>query len=711
MLHRLALIDTHRLLVLLALVSGVLWAVPCCGQSVTRVDREENARSIDSLRLDSPIPIYVSKGESQQLLRAVKDLRRDLHKVLGREFPITNDKQRLRRGRAIVVIGPDADVAIGKGRWTKGREAHRVFVADTKGAQHIVLQGADMRGAIYAVYSFSEHLLGIPPLWQWASQKIERRDHIVIPLSTDLRFNSPSVRWRAFFPNDQDYQRTWHVSPSKFDVVAETALRLKLNAWDTETVVDDSLTRLTEAAETAQERGLVVMSTHTSPLGTSMEKKRWDTYWQEIRGVTPPEMRSSDLASLTEYWKHSIDVIVSKKVETIWTVTFRAPGDYGFWEAFEDAPATDVERAALVQTILKRQVELVDKFGGDRPTMRIPLYNELSDYFLAGLLQLPARSDVIWNLVSARRDHFPPKGVREYRFADDQPLGLYFNMNFVSTGSHVVAGEGPWKMEANFRTINSLNRTPLEFSIVNSGNFREFVMEISANARMMWDFDDYDTDSFLQDFSAQYFGPEYGPQIAELYRKYYHSYWQQRKPSIAGFERQYLFQDLRYARAMREIRRCLKSGKPINEPLFTDQAGYFHIVPEDTGATNVLDAILLGTAQSMAKLKLVTTEADELMQQLPAQRRLFFNDNLRAPSHFMLGINQSLHSLALAVRNSDQPEEKKQHLRDALTAFRQARKVLRETEHGIFEDWYPKPGQRDYFGFNGMESGISQLLE
>lgn len=711
MLQRHTPLTARCLLPVLILVAGVIWNLPCCGQSVTKFDREQNTDTNRSVRLDSPIPIYVAKGESRPLQRAVKDLQRDLQNVLGKKCPITHDKQQLRRGTAIVVIGPDADVSLGKAGWAKGREAHRVFVAEAANSPYIVLQGADTRGAIYAVYTFSEKFLGIPPLWLWASHEVERRKHIDVPLSTDLLFDSPSVRWRAFFPNDQDYQKTWDVSPSKLDAVAETVLRLKLNAWDTDTIVDDSMKGISDAARVAQERGIVAMSTHTSPLGTGMQQERWNNYWQNIRGVTPPEMRSSDLANLSAFWKHCIELIVSKDIETIWTVTFRAPGDHAFWEAYEDAPTTDLERAALVQTILKRQVELVNKFGGDRSTIRIPLYNELSDFFLAGLLELPARKNVIWNLVSARRDHFPPHGVREFRFPDDQPLGLYFNMNFVSTGSHVVAGEGPWKMEANFRTIESLNRAPLEFSIVNTGNFREFVMELSANARMMWDFDGYDSDSFLQDFATQYFGSEHAAPIAELYRKYYDSYWQQRNPSIEGFERQYIFQDLRYARAMREIRQCLKSGKPINEQIFTAQDGFFRIIPEDTGATNVLDAILLGTAQSIEKLERVTAEADMLMQQLPKDRRTFFNDNLRVPSHFMLRLNQSLHALALASRASDQPGEKNEHLRTALTSFRQARKVLRETEHGIFEDWYPKPGERDHFGFNGMESGISQLLD
>lgn len=72
------------------------------------------------------------------------------------------------------------------------------------------------------------------------------------------------------------------------------------------------------------------------------------------------------------------------------------------------------------------------------------------------------------------------------------------NFQFTSTGAHLAAAEGPWKMEFNFRYVNS--RRSLALSVVNAGNLREFVMELSANASMMWDMVTYDTDEFLYDF-------------------------------------------------------------------------------------------------------------------------------------------------------------------------------------------------------------------
>jgi len=48
-------------------------------------------------------------------------------------------------------------------------------------------------------------------------------------------------------------------------------------------------------------------------------------------------------------------------------------------------------------------------------------------------------------------------------------------------------------MEFNYRYVNS--KSPLYFSMVNVGNMREFLLELSANARMLWDYSNYDTEA------------------------------------------------------------------------------------------------------------------------------------------------------------------------------------------------------------------------
>ena len=81
-------------------------------------------------------------------------------------------------------------------------------------------------------------------------------------------------------------------------------------------------------------------------------------------------------------------------------------------------------------------------------------------------------------------------------------------------------------MEYNYRYVNS--KAPLEFSVVNAGNIREFVFSMSANAKMMWNLEAYSTDQWLKDFCAQYFGKKYANEVADLYHDYFYAYWQQK---------------------------------------------------------------------------------------------------------------------------------------------------------------------------------------
>ena len=140
--------------------------------------------------------------------------------------------------------------------------------------------------------------------------------------------------------------------------------------------------------------------------------------------------------------------------------------------------------------MIRIQLAMIKKATGENdPFVRMTFYDELSDLLAKGYLQPPTGKNMLWTFVAGRRDHYP------------------------------------WKMEANYRYVNT--RGPLTFSVVNAGNLREFVMEMSANARMMWDMKAYNTDSFLIDFCTQYFGKEHAAEAAKLYHDYYYAYWQQ----------------------------------------------------------------------------------------------------------------------------------------------------------------------------------------
>lgn len=53
----------------------------------------------------------------------------------------------------------------------------------------------------------------------------------------------------------------------------------------------------------------------------------------------------------------------------------------------------------------------------------------------------------------------------------------------------------------------------------------------------------------------------------QLYRDYYHAYWEQKSAEFPGLERQFIFHDLRYARVFKQISEHFEhfSPNPLKE--------------------------------------------------------------------------------------------------------------------------------------------------
>jgi hypothetical protein len=365
----------------------------------------------------------------------------------------------------------------------------------------------------------------------------------------------------------------------------------------------------------------------------------------------------------------------------------------------------------VIAEMMARQVALLKELTHDSaPLARLTLYNENSDFFALGLLRPPDEPNLIWTFVAARRDHFPAADVRGYRNDAKRPVGYYMNLQFTSSGAHLAQAEGPWKMEQNFRMVNDISRQRLELAVVNAGNIREFLLELSANAAMMNDFDGYRTDRFVERFCRQYFGAENAAAVAALYRGFYDAFWTQKRPDLPGFNRQYLFQDQRYARAIEELLNQLRKGRnlnPLNERARDDAGGYYRIVPADNDADNQVDAILHGTAASIDRLAPVVERADALLPMIPEQGRAFFNDNLRVQARFMLHLNRALQSVARAMAALPDQDRAVQSLRAARQSVSAMRDVLREAEHDRFTGWYDSDR---LFGMNRLGERIDRAI-
>lgn len=654
------------------------------------------------------IKIVLADNEPAALRLAVETLCNDFMKVTGSAPEIVTTINEADGEPVIVVINRETN-ALGlpqeELRPLDGFESHRVWTDPI--SKRIYLDGKDMRGSIYAVYTFAERFLEVPPLWFWSSWVPKQKERIEVPENTDFYFQSPQVRYRTWLPNDTDLWSAWiRLSQENNEIVYETMLRLKLNTMENGGLAYPGIT---EGMKLSQKYGLVVTSHHMIMLNTSFSS--WDKYWKNVKGMNvSPELRLSNLDKIVEFWEYGAKTVSESGVENIWNIAFRGAGDQPFWIIFPDAPATEPKRAEVINRMLQIQMDIINKYAKEKePYVRITFYDEMADLVTSGLVRPPANKNMIWTFCSGRRDHYPYNDIQRFDPEIPVKLGYYMNLQFTSTGSHLAPGEGPWKMEFNYRYVNG--KSPLYLSVLNSGNFREFLYTMSANAKMLWNYDGFSTDTWTRDFAAQYFGEENADEIAGLYKDYFYAFWTQRKPDFpGGMERQFIFQDQRHSRAIFYISETFFNYNPNPLP---DRFGYervsgrvFRVIPEDNGVDNQVDAMLKGMSESAEKFGRVTDRCMEIMPKLPIEKQPFFYDNLIAYSSFMEHLSRTLYHYVYAYKHQDDKKVLTENLNTAYSEMEAARDALYASQRGAFDTWYASDR---IFGLNATLETIDKI--
>lgn len=662
-----------------------------------------------NLELKSGFTIYVNDTTSVPIKNSIDILQRDIEKVLGKKAHIVTKIDDLEglENALIIVHGDSPDLALPK---LTGYERHKLY--PHKG--NLVIQGADLRGTLYAIYTFSEKFLGVKPLWYWSFLEPTKKESIKISDSFVFDSGEPYVKFRAWFPNDRDMILPWlKESKVKNEIWMETMLRLKLNTIELDNCTNFSSSKkyaVTNNTKIINRYGLKITFHHTSALNSPYNK--WDDYWVKIRKMKAPELLIKNVSQLEDYWRYNVKSLVDNGINPLWTITFRGARDIPFWYSFKDAPESMEERAKIINEMVTRQVQILkEETGNEYPDVRMIFYDELSDLLAEGLLVPPNEKNLIWNFVAARRDHFPNKDIRAIPISKTTKLGYYMNLQFTSTGSHLAQAEGPWKMEKNYRFLDSKNEEPFYFSVVNAGNIKEHLLTLSANADMMWNFNTYDSDQFLNNFCSNYYGEKYAKSIANLYTDFFYSYWRQKKNDLPEFERQYNFHDLRYKQAILQI-----SDKFFEEVNMNPLEDYsweqlpnrtFRIVPKDSNTKTQIEAILKGTNKSYRDFRKVALAADSTYQVLNNANKVFFNDNLRSPSYFMMYLNEALYNYCLAYTTKP-VTEKEGYLKKSLNAAKNARKSIYQTAHGKFETWY---SEERIFDIDDMINRIDETIK
>ena len=285
------------------------------------------------------------------------------------------------------------------------------------------------------------------------------------------------------------------------------------------------------------------------------------------------------------------------------------------------------------------------------------------------------------------------------RTSTGQEFGYYFNLQFFTTGSHVTEGEGPWKMEANLQQVTrGLPPGRLDLVVLNIGNLREFTMEVSVGSRLLWD-DKMNADDALEDFCAEYFNPAMAEEIRDAYHDYYYAYWRQRAPDLKDFPRQYIFHDLRYARAAENLLERIETGRYTSDPLFRDPH-MLKIDPAYSGASDEAHAIVNGSTAAATRFQEVVTTVQHIVEQASPESRRFLNESLLSDAKFMLAANLFLRDVANGYISVEDPPSAKRALFAASIHLEEMRAAIATRETSSMPDWYQHETKFDLPGMS-----------
>lgn len=336
--------------------------------------------------------IVVAQQEPGPVLRAAKDLQSDFAKVFGSAPKIGNDLTASGPVTLVIAEAENVPADLGCAKSTD-RESFAFSVlnaGDGSAKRHIVcLVGADMRGTIYAIYEFSQKVLGVDPMYLWTDKEPAKRASIALPADFEHTYPSPVFKYRGFFINDEDLLTGW-VTPKKgeqtgialstWDMIFETILRLKGNMIVPGTWIFPDDAQLHAAAE----RGLVINQHHATPLGVNAARWPKDVPYNYS---THPEI-------LRRAWTDAVNAY-NPDEEILWTVGLRGLSDQPYDALDPSVHNNDPLLGKRVSEAIAEQIKIV-RAKYPKAQFISNLWMEGDRLMQEGYLKIPPEVSLVW---------------------------------------------------------------------------------------------------------------------------------------------------------------------------------------------------------------------------------------------------------------------------------------------------------------------------
>ena len=415
------------------------------------------------------------------------------------------------------------------------------YAIDTQGG-NLYITGSDARGLAYGVLHVSE-AIGVSPWYWFADVPIDKANKRVFDYEENYVSQSPSVKYRGFFINDEDWGlKTWaaktfeknlgDIGPKTYDRVCELILRLKGN------MLAPAMHSCTgafyshpESQVVADKWGIMITTSHCEPLlFNNAAKSEWD---KQRDGEWNYETNSATILK-----KLDDRIRETAQYDNIYTTGLRGLHD----EAMKGS--TDPkDRARTLEKVIAKQREILVKYKkqkADRlPQIFVP-YKETLDIYDAGL-RVPDDITLVWpddNYGYMKR----VSNAAEQRRSGHS--GVYYHLSYLGAphDNLWINTTAPMLMYEELKKAYDAGAD--RYWLLNVGDIKPMELGIQQFFDMAYDFTSFSYDnvnSYQAKWLAKVFAPNEGNHISHLSSfifildNYYRLAWD-RKPEFMGYE-------------------------------------------------------------------------------------------------------------------------------------------------------------------------------
>ena len=396
----------------------------------------------------------------------------------------------------------------------------------------LVIAGSDRRGAAYGLFALSE-LIGVSPWYWWADVPVRHRESLHVEAPPTLS-ESPSVRYRGIFLNDEDWGLTpWaaetyepergNIGPRTYARICELLLRLKANYLAPAMhPVSTPFNRIPENKMVADTFAIVMGSTHCEPLLLNTAGE-WD---RETMGPWDYDRN-----------KAGINRVLAQRVrenspyENVYTLALR-----GLHDAAMAVGTPMREKVRMLQSALLDQRDILARETG-RPIETVPQaftpYKEVLEIYSNGL-ELPGDVTIVWpddNYGYLKRLSGPRERQRPGR------SGVYYHVSYLGVPHSYLwfSTTPPALMYEELR--KAYDTTADRLWLLNCGDLKGAEMQVSLFCEMAYDIGRFSADdvaTYPARWLSGFFGPEYYDRLEAMTRAHLRLAFV-RKPEYMGW--------------------------------------------------------------------------------------------------------------------------------------------------------------------------------